>query len=164
MESPRFIFGTLYAFLPLSDAMSRNRVNPKITNHKRRYVMCDRSESRKLTEYHSVSEKVDAAGWAMLFIWIGIVPIANIGSAISFLGIGIIIWGTQAVRRIFGLRWEAFRTAIGFLFIVGGTWKLFHIQLELFPLLCIAAGVAVLAAVVACRPRHAEANTRSRTW
>jgi hypothetical protein len=126
--------------------------------------MCDQSESKKLAEDRSVSEKVDAAGWAVLFIWIGIVPIANIGGAISLLGIGTIILATQVVRRFLGQAWEVFPIALGFLFTTGGIWKTLHIQLELFPFLCIAAGVTVLVTVVACRPRHAEVTTRSRAW
>jgi hypothetical protein len=46
-------------------------------------------------------------------------------------------------RKYFALKLEGFWVAVGFLFVMGGIWKLFNVQLGLLPILCIVAGVAL---------------------
>jgi hypothetical protein len=89
--------------------------------------------------------KLDAAGWSLFFIWMGIAFFAHIGWGAGLLGVGIITLGVQATRKYFGLKLEGFWIAVGFFFVVGGVWKLFNIQLGLLPILCIVAGIALLA-------------------
>ena len=63
--------------------------------------------------------------------------------------VGLITLGTQAGRRSFGLELEGFWIGVGFLFIVGGIWRLFSIQFSPWPILWVAAGVALFASIFA---------------
>jgi hypothetical protein len=90
-----------------------------------------------------LTRKLDAIGWGLFFIWTGIAFFAHIGWGAGLLGVGIITLGVQAARKYFELKLEGFWVAVGFLFVVGGVWKLFNVQLGLLPILCIVAGVAL---------------------
>jgi len=90
------------------------------------------------------TRKLDAIGWGLFFIWMGIAFFAHIGWGAGLLGVGIITLGAQAARKYFALKLKGCWVAVGFLFVVGGVWKLFNIQLGLLPILCIVAGVALL--------------------
>jgi hypothetical protein len=91
-----------------------------------------------------LNTRLDAAGWGLFFVWIGIALVSGIGWGAGLLGVGIITLGGQAARKYFGLQAEAFWVLIGFLFFIGGIWDLAKIQFGLLPLLCIAMGVALL--------------------
>jgi hypothetical protein len=91
-----------------------------------------------------MTRRLEAVGWGLFFIWTGIAFLAHVGWGVGLLGVGIITLGVQAARRYFELKLEGFWVAVGFFFIAGGIWKLFNIQFGLLPILCIAAGVALL--------------------
>ena len=110
-------------------------------------------DGQAITENVLLHKKLDAAGWGLFFIWTGIAFLADVGWGTGLLGVGIITLGAQAARRSFGLELEGFWIAVGFLFIVGGIWRLFNIQFSLWPILCVAAGVALLASKFAGRTR-----------
>ncbi len=91
-----------------------------------------------------LNRKLEAIGWGLFFIWMGIALFAHVGWGAGLLGVGIITLGVQAARKYFGMKLEGFWVAVGFLFVVGGVWKLFNVHLGLLPILCIVAGVALL--------------------
>ncbi len=99
------------------------------------------------------TKKLEAAGWGLFFIWIGIALLADLGWGVGLLGVGIIILGAQVARRYLALKAEGFWVVVGFLFVVGGVWELFHVQLALVPILCIVAGLALLASALGGGPR-----------
>lgn len=106
--------------------------------------MADRDHDQMAANRRALNRKLEAAGWGLFFIWIGIALFAHLGWGAGLLGVGIIILGAQAARKYFGLKLEGFWVAVGFLFVVGGFWKLVNVQLGLLPILCIVAGAALL--------------------
>lgn len=105
-------------------------------------------------------KKLDAAGWGLFFVWTGIAFLADVGWGIGFLGVGIIALGAQAARRYLGIELEGFWIAMGFLFILGGIWRLFHIQFSLWPILCMAAGITLFASIFVGRARNSGLSER----
>jgi hypothetical protein len=99
---------------------------------------------------------LDAAGWGLFFVWIGIALIADVGWGVGLLGVGIITLGAQAARNYFGLKLEGFWVVTGFLFVLGGVWELFNVPLDLMPILCIVAGVALFVSVLVGKPGDSE--------
>lgn len=100
-------------------------------------------------------KKLDAAGWGIFFIWIGIAFLADVGWGVGLLGIGIIMLGTQIGRMHFKLPVEGFGLVMGLLFVVAGVWELLKINLGqepipdgLMPVLSIVVGVALVAAAL----------------
>ena len=114
--------------------------------------MEERNHDQRSTNGHVLNKKLDAAGWGLFFIWIGIALFAHVGWGTGLLGVGIIILGAQVTRRYFGLKLEGFWVAIGFFFALGGVWELFNVQFGLLPILCIAAGIALLVSSLVGKP------------
>ena len=105
-------------------------------------------EEQQTTEKRNLSAKMDAVGWGLFFIWIGIAFLLNVGIGIGLLGIGLITLGVQVARKNYNLELEKFWIVVGVLFVVGGLWELFNVKLPLVPLLFIVAGVAIVISIV----------------
>jgi len=82
-----------------------------------------------------MGKRLDAMGWGLFFIWVV--------AAIIFLG--------QSARKYYGLRIEKFWAVIGVLFLLGGIWELFQVQVGLVPILLIVAGCALLLSMFRAR-------------
>lgn len=94
--------------------------------------MEEKNHSPKLTDNYVFHKKLDAAGWGLFFIWMGIAVLAHVGWGAGLLGVGVIILGTQVTRKYLGLRLKGFWVAFGFFFILGGVWELFNVSFDLF--------------------------------
>ena len=114
--------------------------------------MKEKNDDQRLTNQQVLHKKLDAAGWSLFFVWVGIALFAHVGWGAGLLGVSIIILGIQAIRKYFGLELEGFWVAAGFFFALGGIWKLFHIQFGLIPVLCIAVGVVLLVSALVGKP------------
>ncbi len=93
---------------------------------------------------HTTAHKLDVFAWSFFFIWIGIALLSNLSWGIGLLGVGIVILGKQATRKYIGLEFETFGVICGLLFVLGGVWELLSVRISLVPVVCIAAGVALL--------------------
>lgn len=93
---------------------------------------------------HTTPHRLDVLAWSFFFIWIGIALLSNVGWGIGLLGVGIIILGKQATRKYMALGFETFGIVCGVLFVLGGVWELLSVRLSLVPVVCIAAGIALL--------------------
>lgn len=98
-------------------------------------------------ERRDLAHKLDAAGWGLFFIWIGIAFLADFGIGMGLPGVGIIILGEQAARYYFNLKLLGFWVVAGVCFLVGGLWELFAVKLPLVPILLIVAGLAILVSI-----------------
>jgi hypothetical protein len=113
-----------------------------------------KNQNQQLTKSDVLQKKLDAVGWGLLFIWIGIALFTHIGWGAGLLGVGLIIVGVQATRNPFGLKLEGFWVVAGLFFVLGGVWELFHIQLDLMPILCIVTGIALLGSGFVGKAKH----------
>lgn len=97
--------------------------------------------------------QLSAIGWGLLFVWVGVAVLFGVGWGYGLLGVGVIILGSQIAHLLvgeFGLDW--FSTIVGLIFLLGGIWTLFSIQVGLVPVLSIAAGVALMLSALTSRP------------
>jgi len=106
--------------------------------------MKEKNLDQRLTREQVLHRKLDTIRWSLFFIWAGIAFLADVGWGPGFLGVGIITLGAQAARKYFGLTLEGFWIAVGFFFVAGGVWVLFPVQFELWPILCVILGIALL--------------------
>jgi hypothetical protein len=113
-----------------------------------------KNQNQKVTNSQALQKKLDAVGWGLLFIWIGIALFAPVSWGAGLLGVGLIILGIQALRNLFGLKLEGFWVVAGLFFVLGGVWELFQIQLDLMPILCIVTGVALLGSVLVGKAKN----------
>lgn len=99
-------------------------------------------------EHHNRGNKLDAVGWALFFIWVGIAWIAEVGLGAGLIGVAVITLGMQVLRRLLGLQVEFFWVVVGLGFAIGGLWNLFNVQTPLTPIALIVAGIALLISVM----------------
>ena len=102
-------------------------------------------EELKRTERRDLSHKLEAVGWGLFFIWIGIAWIADIGLGFGILGVAAIIFAMQIARMLQGLHLEVFWLLVGAGFGIGGVWELFEVETPFAPMVLIVAGIALLA-------------------
>jgi hypothetical protein len=91
-----------------------------------------------------LSKRLDAAGWGLFFIWVGVSLLLDLSWGVGLIGVAAIIFLGQTARRHYGLRLEIFWVVVGALFLLGGIWELFQVQVGLVPILLIVAGGALL--------------------
>lgn len=91
-----------------------------------------------------LSEKLDAIGWGLFLVWVGIAFLADVGWGWGLLGIAVIILGEAVLRWHLGLKVGGFWVACGLLFLLGGLWEIFEVPWPLVPVLIILCGLAVL--------------------
>lgn len=93
---------------------------------------------------HTTAHKLDVFAWSFFFLWIGIALLSNLNWGIGLLGVGIIILGKQVTRKYLAFGFETFGVVCGVLFVLGGIWELLSVRISLVPVVCIAAGAALL--------------------
>ncbi|MGE5804090.1 MAG: hypothetical protein ACM358_17725 [Gemmatimonadota bacterium] len=92
----------------------------------------------------SITRRVDAAGWGLFFIWVGVALLGHLGWGLGLLGVGAITVGVQLVRKYFGLAVEPFWVVVGMLFVIGGAAEFADLQFNLLPVVLIIGGFALL--------------------
>jgi hypothetical protein len=105
-------------------------------------------EEVRIAEKRRLAKKLDAIGWGLFFIWVGIAFLANVGYGVGLLGVGVITLGGQAARRWVHLRLEGFWLVVGLLFLLGGLWELVEPRVSLVPILLIVVGLVWLASAI----------------
>jgi len=110
-------------------------------------------------DHHHRARKLDAIGWALFFIWVGIAWIANVGFGVGLLGVAAIILGMQAIRRLLGINVEFFWIVVGIGFGIGGLWEYLDVQTPLAPIVLIIAGIALLVSVTWFGRKHSHQHT-----
>ena len=86
-----------------------------------------------------LASRVDAAGWGLFFVWVGVALMAHFGWGLGLLGVGGITVGVQLARKYVGLAVEPFWLVVGFLFVAGGVAEFLNL-----PFVLIVAGLALL--------------------
>ena len=104
------------------------------------------------------SRRIARVVWGLLLIWTGAVVLLNWGWGVGFLGAGDILLGAQVARRHLRLRIDGFGLVAGALFVICGAGSLFGVAIDLFPVVCILAGVALLVSTWTARTRHAPSG------
>lgn len=100
------------------------------------------------TQPHVTKEKqLEAGTWGVFFLWIGIAFLTHLPWGVWLLGVGIILIGAQLARRMFGLGIDGFWMVAGVLLLLGGISDIapFGIHIAIIPVLCIIAGIVLIA-------------------
>jgi hypothetical protein len=105
-----------------------------------------KGEEIQTNETSGLTHKLQAVGWGLFFVWVGIAVLTKIeaGIGIGLLGIGIITLGMQGVRKYFNLKLEGFWVVVGLLFAIGGIWHLFEAKIPLVAIVLIIGGILVI--------------------
>ena len=123
--------------------MMEPMINRMTVEEKERVI----SKNRKRT----VEAAIATCAWGLFFIWIGMALFVHVGWGTGLVGVGIITLGAQLARKYFDLKLEGFWVAVGFIFLLGGVWRLLNVQLGLVPILCIALGLVLLVSTLVAK-------------
>jgi len=110
--------------------------------------------SAEEAEKRGLAAKLDAVGWGLFFVWVGVAFLAEFGFGVGLLGVGVIALGEQVARRIMGLKIEGFWVFVGLLFVGGGLSESLEVELPLGPIVLVVVGVAFLLSAV--RGKHSR--------
>lgn len=104
-----------------------------------------------------LARKLDAAGWGVFFVWVGIAFLASVGWGVGLLGVGLITLGGQLARKYLHLPVERFSLVIGAMFLAAGLWELLHLgravlPSALVPISFLIAGALLLLSALVRRP------------
>ena len=114
------------------------------------------NETMASTKNDGMGKKLDAAGWGLFFIWVGAALLLDLSWGVGLLGVAVIILLGQAARKYFGLALEGFWIVVGLIFLVGGFWELYRVEVDLVPILLIVAGAALLISLFRRRKSQTE--------
>ena len=95
-----------------------------------------------------VADRLGRVGWGLFLIWMGILFIGRLSTAVGFLGIGLITLGVQGARRASGLELERFWLVVGGLFAAIAAWEYLNPGLPLISVVLILIGVAVVRSAI----------------
>ncbi len=90
------------------------------------------------------ARRLDAGGWGLFFIWVGVALIAHLGWGAGLLGVGAITLAVQAARGYLRLAGEPFWVVVGVLFVAGGVAEFLALEFNLLPMLLILAGLGLV--------------------
>ncbi len=94
--------------------------------------------------YDETAARIDAAGWGLFFLWVGIALLLDVGWGLGLLGVGVLTLVMQGVRRGFGLRSEALWLLVGGAITLVAVWELAAVDVALGPIILIAFGLVAL--------------------
>ena len=57
------------------------------------------NQELKTAQRKEVERKLDALGWGLFFIWIGVAILADVGWGVGLMGVGVIIIGAFVARE-----------------------------------------------------------------
>jgi hypothetical protein len=110
------------------------------------------SEAPSSSTNKGIGRRLDAAGWGLFFIWVGVSLLMGFSWGVGLIGVAAVIFLKQAARRYFGRKLETFWVVVGVFFLLGGIWELYQFQVGLAPVLLIALGGADRCHMGARRP------------
>jgi len=100
------------------------------------------------------ARRLDAVGWGLFFIWVGVALIAHLGWGAGLLGVGGIALAVQVARGYLSVGAEPFWIAVGVLCVVGGVAEFLALEFNLLPILLILAGVGLVISAVRRNASH----------
>jgi hypothetical protein len=105
-----------------------------------------------MDKIRSVDDTRQAVAWGAVFIWWGITEmVGGLPQGAGAIGVGVILLGLNAARRLQGAPISMFSTTLGILALVMGGLELANssmllpFELPVFPTLLIALGVLIVA-------------------
>jgi hypothetical protein len=114
------------------------------------------NETSSAAQNGGLAQKLDAAGWGLFFIWVGAALMMDFSWGVGLLGVAVITLIGQAARRFFGLAIQRFWIVVALLFLVGGIWEQYKVEVDLVPILLIVAGVALLISIFGRRRQPSQ--------
>ncbi|NQT22752.1 MAG: hypothetical protein HQ579_04845 [Candidatus Omnitrophica bacterium] len=108
---------------------------------------CCSSDKNQDPRKAALCKRIDAIGWALFFIMIGILlllPEGRVPETAWLLGAGIILLGGNVVRRLNGIKVDGVTAVLGILALGFGISGFFGVELPIFAILLILFGASII--------------------
>ena len=115
-------------------------------------------EARAIPSSEGASKNVATAGWGLLLIWTGAALLFHWGWGVGLVGAGVIVLGAQVARWYLHVKLEGLSIVAGVVMLISGIGDLSKVAVDLFPVLFIVAGIALLASIWTGRHRRAASD------
>ena len=96
--------------------------------------MFTRRTNRNAEADRALMAKIDATGWGLFFLWVGVALLANVGWGAALLGTGVISLGVQLARRLSGIAVDRWSVGFGACLSVAGLVQWVDIPVGKVPL------------------------------
>ena len=113
--------------------------------------MSDIGLDRTDDQQRAMAARVDAVGWGIFFIWVGVALLTYLSWPVFFLGTGTVMLAVQSARRYLALKVDRFSLGLGTVFVVASLLRILDLDLELavmpallMPFFFIAMGGAII--------------------
>jgi hypothetical protein len=125
--------------------------------------MSTRNDAQKpvTAQTAKVERRLNAVGWGLFFIWVGVALLAQLGWGIGLLGVGVLALGGQGARIWSGLKMDGFGIGFGVLLVVGGICHLLDVRRDLTPVMCVVAGMALVISALVSRAKNHDTGSSS---
>ncbi len=122
----------------------------------------EESEQDRTAENRRIlAKRLEAVGWGLFFMWLGVAFLADVGWGAGLLGVGVITLGIQAARKHFALSVDRFWLVVGIVFALWGVLELLRIEINrvsfagnLLPILSIGIGIAIVLSALPRKSHH----------
>lgn len=94
---------------------------------------------------HALSARIDATGWGLFFLWVGVALGADLGWGIGLLGTGLISLGGQLARSLSGVVVDRWSVGFGVCLSLAGLLQWLDLQMGRTPWPAWALPVAIAA-------------------
>lgn len=92
-----------------------------------------------------LAKRLEAMGWGVALLWIGVAALLNFGWPLVLLGLGVLTLIMQGVRLGSGLKPEPFWLVLGAVMLVAGLWEILAgTSFPIIPVALILLGLAIL--------------------
>jgi hypothetical protein len=117
-------------------------------------TMLSQHEPRWIVPDHEhLPGRFGAITLGLIFLWIGVGVLANVGPAIGLVGAGLILLGAEVARKwMLGLPVEGMMIVVGGALLAGGILKLVQSQFDPLPASCLVSGAALILGAFRSRP------------
>ena len=91
-----------------------------------------------------IGHRIDAAAWALFFVWAGTSILANIRWGWFLVGVGAIVLAAEVALHLASEKIDGFWIACGIALLAAGAWELLSLTWPLLPVLLILLGAGTL--------------------
>lgn len=112
--------------------------------------------ANRLGTHTTFARSIDAAGWALFFMWVGVALLAGFSWTVSLIGTALIILSVQAILLFRRESLDVFMAAVGAVLLVGAVADIYSSIWSLFPALLIVVGIAMFVDSFRRRPDREE--------
>ena len=95
-----------------------------------------------------MNDRIDSAAIGVLLVWAGICLFADLGWGVAWIGVGVVLFAEQVVRRRQAVDFDWFWVGASFVACLSGVALLYGLKVSVVPIVFILVGFSLIASSV----------------